>query len=168
MIVMVSIPRQQYRGIRAHLFRNREEQGCFLFAHTFINSGIINLFVKRVHLIKEDKWDHQSSFHLELSEKEKVKVMLMARKNNYDLIECHSHISAGAAGFSVTDLHGLDEFIRYVWWKMPGSIYTALVWTKNDIAGQTWLPKQSMPLPISEIRIVNKKPALIPLRGPYG
>jgi len=155
MIVIVSIPRQKYRFIRAHLFKGQKEQGCFLFVDTHFSGAVVNLYVKEVHLIKADKWDHQSNFHLELKDEEKVKVMLKALKNNYDLIECHSHRSSGAASFSHSDAHGLEEFVQYIWWKLPGRIYGALVWTKNDIAGEVWLPKKSVPLSISEIRIIN-------------
>ena len=155
MVVMVSVPRQKYRFIRSHLFNGAKEQGCFLFVDASINGAVINLFVKEVHFIKTDGWDHQSDFHLELSEKEKVKIMLKARKSNYDLIECHSHQFSGVAKFSSSDTYGLDEFIPYVWWKLPGKIYGALVWTKNDIAGLVWLPKRSAPLAIREIRIIS-------------
>jgi hypothetical protein len=155
MIVMLSIPRQKYRFMRTHLFKGHKEQGCFLFTDVRFYGAVLNLFVKEVHLIKADKWSHQSEFHLELKDEEKIKVMLAARKKNYDLIECHSHCSLGMAQFSPSDVHGLDEFIRYVWWKLPGKIYGALVWTENDVTGKVWLPQNSIPLPISEIRIIN-------------
>jgi len=156
MVVLVSIPRQKYRSIRAHLFKDWKEQGCFLFVDTLLTGGVINLCVKRVHFVKPDKWDYQSSFHLELKDKEKVKIMLMARKDSYDLIECHSHCSTGVAKFSPSDKYGLEEFVKYVWWKLPGKIYGALVWTENDVSGQVWLPKDDLPLPIREIRITAK------------
>jgi hypothetical protein len=155
MEVIVSIPRQNYRFITRHLFKGHKEQGCFLFTETHFNGGVINLKVKEAHLIKAEKWAHQSDFHLELKEEEKVKVMLKAKKLDYDLIECHSHLSCTVAKFSASDLHGLDEFIHYVWWKLPGRIYGALVWTENDVFGQVWLPKSNAPLAIREIRIIN-------------
>jgi hypothetical protein len=155
MVVIVSIPRQKYRFIKSHLFKGKKEQGCFLFMDTNFNGGIINSYVKEVHLIKANNWASRTDFHLELKDKEKVKVMLWAKKSNYDLIECHSHRTCGVAGFSASDSQGLDEFIRYVWWKLPGRIYGALVWTKNDVSGQVWLPNKSSPLPIKEIRIIN-------------
>jgi hypothetical protein len=155
MVIIVSIPRQKYRLIRSHLFKGQKEQGCFLFTDARFSGAVINLYVKEVHFIRADKWDYQSNFHLELKDEEKVKVMLMAKKFNYDLIECHSHRSSGIAKFSSSDTHGLDEFVRYVWWKLPGRIYGALVWTKNDVAGCAWLPKKNVPLSISEIRIIN-------------
>ncbi|MFH1622618.1 MAG: hypothetical protein ABIA97_05830 [Candidatus Omnitrophota bacterium] len=155
MVVLVSVPRQKYRRIRAHLFKGHKEQGCFLFTHINFNHTIINLCVKEVRLIEADKWDKQTDFHLELKDKEKVKVMLKARKNNYDLLECHSHRSLGVAKFSPSDRFGLNEFVRYVWWKLPGRIYGAVVWTENDVTGQVWLPKKNIPLPIREIRITD-------------
>jgi hypothetical protein len=155
MVVLLSIPRRVYRLIKPHLFKDANEQGCFLFSDTQINGGVINLNIKRIHLIKNDHWDYQSSFHLELKEKEKVKIMLMARRNNYDLVECHSHCTFGIAQLSSSDKYGLNEFIEYVWWKLPGKIYGALVWTENDVTGQVWLPKKKEPLSISEIRIIN-------------
>ncbi|MBU1726808.1 MAG: hypothetical protein KJ880_04180 [Candidatus Omnitrophica bacterium] len=156
MIVMVSIPRQKYRYIRSHLFKGHKEQGCFLFTDTHLGSGIINLYVKEVHCIKADNWSHQSDYHLELDDEEKVKVMLMAKKTGYDLIECHSHRFSGPAHFSHTDLVGLDEFVKYVWWKLPGRIYGAFVWTDDDLLGQVWLPKKHAPITVREIRIINK------------
>lgn len=151
---MLSIPRQKYRYIRAHLFKNHKEQGCFLFVNTYFDSAVINLYVKELHLIKSNKWDYQSDSHLELKDEEKVKIMLKAKRSNYDLIECHSH-RISEARFSLSDIRGLEEFIRYVWWKLPGKIYGAIVWTKDDVYGQIWLPKKPTPIPIREIRIIN-------------
>jgi len=155
MIVLVSIPRQKYRLIMSHLFKGHKEQGCFLLAHTYFNGGMINLQVEAIHSVKADKWDYQSESHLELSDEEKVKVMLKARKLDCDLIECHSHRSLGVARFSPSDKHGLEEFVKYAWWKLPAKIYGAVVWTENDVIGQIWLPKDSIPIPIREIRITN-------------
>lgn len=155
MVILVSIPREKYRFIRAHLFKGAKEQGCFLFADTRLEGAVVNMQVKGMHLIKENRWDHQSDFHLDLKEDEKVKVMRKAKKSGYDLIECHSHRFSGVAKFSQSDISGLDAFVRYIWWKLPGKIYGALVWTKNDIAGDAWLPKKASPIIISEIRIIN-------------
>ena len=155
MVVMLSIPRQKYRSIRTHLFRDQEEQGCFLFVDVHFYAGVINLCVKETYLLKPESWSYQSGYHLELKDEEKVKVMMMARRKNCDLIECHSHCSAGVAEFSSSDIHGLNEFIKYVWWKLPGKIYGALVWTENDVMGQVWFPQKNIPQNIGEIRIIN-------------
>jgi hypothetical protein len=156
MVVLVSIPRQKYRTLRLHLFKGQVEQGCFLFAQTYFDGGVVRLHAKEIHRIHADKWDEQSEHRLELKEEEKVKVMLKAKKLNYDLIECHSHRFCGSARLSSSDKYGLDEFVKYVWWKLPGKIYGALVWTESDVAGQVWLPKNNLPVPIREIKITAK------------
>lgn len=153
MVVLISIARQQYRLLRSHLFKGQVEQGCFLFAQTHFDGGLIHLRAKEIHCVHADKWDAQSEFNLELNEKEKVKVMLKAKKYNCDLIECHSHCLCDVARLSSSDTQGLAEFVKYVWWKLPGKIYGALVWAESDVTGQVWLPRNTLPLPIREIRI---------------
>jgi hypothetical protein len=157
MIVMLNISRRQYRLIRAHLFKQDKEQACFLLVNTYINGPVIDLCVKKVYLIKPEHWDYQSSYHLELNEKVKVRIMMMARRSDCDLIECHSHRGGGVADFSHSDEHGLDEFLQYVWWKLPGRIYGAMVWTQSDTTARVWLPKRNIPLGISEIRITRQR-----------
>lgn len=147
----LSFTKQQYDCVRTRLFRGKKEQGCFLFVTSHINGTLIELNVKDFHLIAVSGWSYQSGFHLELDEKEKIKIMIKARQQNCDVIECHSHRFSGSATFSPSDIHGLNEFVRYIWWKLPDKIYGAIVFTKSDAQGQIWLPKQRLPLPLNEI-----------------
>lgn len=155
MHVSLLFTEQQYRCVRKHLFRGKKEQGCFLFVDGNIGTLAISLKVRDIHIVNADGWSYQSGFHLELDEMEKVKVMLKAREYDCALVECHSHRFNGEAYFSSSDVHGLEEFVRYVWWKLPGKIYGAVVFTKSDTKGQIWLPKHIKPLPLSEINIIN-------------
>lgn len=157
MRVILSFTEQQYSLVRKHLFTSKKEQGCFLFVTSDMDTSLILLNVKDVHLIGASGWSYQSGFHLELDEQEKVKVMLEARKYNCDLVECHSHCFSGLATFSPSDVHGLDEFVQYIWWKLPGKIYGAIVFTKSDVWGQIWRPKETAYIPISEIRVVDSR-----------
>lgn len=157
MRVTLSFTEQQYSLVRKHLFTGKKEQGCFLFVTSDMDTSSILLNVKDVHLIEAFGWSYQSGFHLELDEQEKVKVMLKAREYECDLIECHSHRFSGLAAFSPSDTHGLDEFVQYVWWKLPGKIYGAIVFTKSDVRGQIWLPKEAVSIPISEIRVIDNR-----------
>jgi len=155
MHVALFFTEQQYNLIRLHLFKGKKEQGCFLFVSSTIDSPSIELKVKDIHKVEAYGWSHQSGCHLELEEKEKVKVMLKAREYACDLIECHSHRFDGSATFSPSDVHGLSEFVQYIWWKLPGKIYGAVVFTKSDIRGRIWLPKQDKPVSISEIKVID-------------
>jgi hypothetical protein len=110
-----------------------------------------------IYLIPQKAWDFQGQAYLELSEEEKVKIMIMARNRNFSLIECHSHRSPhGVAEFSPSDLKGLEEFIGYVRWKLPGKKYGALVWAESTVKGLIWDCKRPAPLPINEVSIVGK------------
>ncbi|MDD5464914.1 MAG: hypothetical protein PHP73_01005 [Candidatus Omnitrophica bacterium] len=157
MRVILFLTEQQYNLVRSHLFKGKKEQGCFLFVNSIMDAQLIELKVKDVHKVEAGGWSYQSGCHLELEEKEKVKVMLKAREYGCDLIECHSHRFGGLATFSPSDIHGLSEFVRYIWWKLPGKIYGAVVFTKSDVRGQIWLPKQENSVFISEIKVIDNK-----------
>lgn len=121
--------------------------------------------VEDIYLIPETAWDFQGQAYLELSEEEKVKIMVMARNRDSSLIECHSHRGPyGMADFSPSDVKGLEEFIGYVRWKLPGKKYGALVWAENSVNGVLWNGRNSSPLPIDEIRIVGKDGKLRTIR----
>ena len=96
-------------------------------------------------------------YYLELSEKEKVKIMIMARERDCNLIECHSHQSPyGLAYFSPSDILGVEQFISYVRWKLPGKKYAAMVWTKSSVYGQVWDPNNPTLIPVKEVCIIKK------------
>ncbi|MFH1882189.1 MAG: hypothetical protein ABIL62_05705 [Planctomycetota bacterium] len=147
---------QHYNLVRAYLFKGKHEQGCFLFVDSSNDGSSITLRIKEIHFIGSDGWNFQSGYHLELNEEEKVRVMQKARELNCHLIECHSHRFGGIASFSPSDIKGLGEFVQYIWWKLPNKIYGAVVFTKNDLQGQIWLPKDEAPKRIAEITVVDK------------
>jgi hypothetical protein len=131
--------------------------------------------VEAIYLIPEKAWDFQGQAYLELSEEEKVKIMIMARKDDFSLIECHSHRSPHVlADFSPSDVKGLEEFLGYVRWKLPGKKYGALVWAENSVEGVIWDGKRPLPLAINEASIVEKNGKLKsvgrirPRRGFFG
>jgi hypothetical protein len=146
-----------YRALRKHLFKGKEEQGAFLFAIDATGFSEMTLKVEDVYLIPPEAWDVQKSYYLELSQTEKVKIMLMARKRNCHLIECHSHRSRyGMKFFSPSDIYGLKEFITYVRWKLPGKKYGALVWTKKSLYGELWDPNSLSPHTLKGFYIISR------------
>jgi len=165
MDVNIIIPARLYEVLKQHLFKGRKEQGAFLFASETSGTSWVNLVAEDIYLIPSEGWDVQESTYLELSEEEKVKVMLMARKRNCHLIECHSHRSLYAAAcFSPSDIYGLEEFVGYVRWKLPGKKYGALVWTKSSVCGQVWGGTNPSPIPVKEVRIMKKDGTYQPIK----
>lgn len=157
MDVNIVIPEKLYKALKRHLFEGRKEQGAFLFASETSSTSEMNLTAEDIYLIPPEAWDVQELTYLELSEEEKVKIMIMARKRDCHLVECHSHRSPyGAACFSPSDIYGLEEFVSYVRWKLPGKKYGALVWAKDSVSGQVWDGTNPSPLPVKEVRIIRK------------
>jgi hypothetical protein len=155
--VNVIIPERLYRSLAKHLFKGSLEQGAFLFATDSSISGEPALEVKNLYLIPSEAWDVHSPYYLELKDTEKVRIMKMARQLDCHLIECHSHRhSSGPARFSPSDISGLDEFVEYVRWKLPGKKYGALVWTESSVYGQVWNGGQASPTDVSEVRIAKR------------
>jgi hypothetical protein len=155
MRVYVSIPEKLYLSLAAHLFEGSEEQGAFLFASELNGAGEMTLAVEDVHLIAPEGWDAQESYYLELSDDEKVRIMRAARERDCHLIECHSHRHHGSPGFSESDIRGLEEFIGYIRWKLPGKKYGALVWTASSVTGRIWDGTQAPPVQVDEVRIAR-------------
>ncbi len=151
------IPENLYQALKKHLFKGRKEQAAFLFATDATGFSGMALKVEEIYLIPAEAWDVQKSYYLELSEAEKVKIMLMARKRECHLIECHSHRSRyGMAFFSPSDIYGLEEFIGYVRWKLPGKKYGALVWTNKSVYGQFWDPASLTPRTLKGVYIISR------------
>lgn len=153
----ILIPEDLYQALRKHLFKGNKEQGAFLFATDTTGFSEMALEVEDIYLIPAEAWDVQKSYYLELSQEEKVKIMLMARKRDRHLIECHSHRNpCEMVYFSPSDIYGLEEFISYVRWKLPGKKYGALVWTKTSVYGQVWDPSNVTPLAVKGVYIIRK------------
>jgi hypothetical protein len=151
------IPESLYQALRKHLLRGKKEQGAFLFATDATGFSGITLKVEGIYLIPGEAWAVQKSYYLELSQAEKVKIMLLARKRDCHLIECHSHRGPhGMAIFSPSDIYGLEEFISYVRWKLPGKKYGALVWTKKSVYGQLWDPGSLTPRTLKGVYIISR------------
>ena len=158
MDIKIIIPEKIYKPLRQHLFKGVKEQGAYLFATEKSSPSETNLIAEDIYLIPAEAWDVQGEGYLELSEEEKVKIMIMARKRDCHLVECHSHRSPyGVAQFSPSDIKGLNEFVTYVRWKLPGKKYAALVWTRNSVSGMMWDGQNTSSFPVKEVRILMEK-----------
>jgi hypothetical protein len=153
---IVVIGHRYYVKLMTHLFHGTTEQGAFLFVTEQDDNGNILLLVNDIYLVPEEGWDHRSWAYLELNEKEKVKIMLMAREKGCCLVECHSHrFPASKAVFSISDEKGLEEFLGYVKWKLGGKTYGAIVFGKSSMEGKVWPGATLPPVPISQITVMK-------------
>ena len=152
----VLISKNLNNSLKAHLFKNQKEQGAFLFARDSTTNNQLNLIVDDIYLIPSQAWDEQESYYLELSNNEKVKIMKMARERDCNLIECHSHPHQEIARFSPSDVKGLEDFVGYVRWKLPGKKYGAIVCSQSSTFGLVWNKNGRSPVSIDEILVVQE------------
>ncbi len=149
----VLLSQTQYKKLKRHLFNDDSEQGAFLFARRKQKRDMLDFVIDEIYFVPTDRWRFRNAGYLELEEKEKVKIMLKAREIGADVLECHSHVSSTKASFSFFDLEEMQKFIQYVWWKLPEKIYGALVWSRKDVNGVIWLPKQYEPITIESVEV---------------
>src|SRR5688572_24247041 len=101
---LITIPIAIYEKLRTHLFQNELEQGAFLFADIDQNANEINLEVQDLYLVQPNGWQVQLEVYLEMKDSERAKIMALARKGGYAVIDCHSHPgSDGEVQFSISD-----------------------------------------------------------------
>lgn len=54
------------------------------------------------------------------------------------LVELHSHPNQRGACFSWSDLHGFDDFVPHVMWRLGGRPYVAVVMAVDSLDGVVW------------------------------
>ncbi len=75
----------------------------------------------------------QSKLHVELDDAVRPRVIKTAWDTGRSLMEAHSHGDRGRAEFSPSDLHGFEDWVKHVRWRLRGRPYVALV-----KAGKAW------------------------------
>jgi hypothetical protein len=107
----------------------RPEEVVFLYA-TYADY----LFeIRRVEPMARGDIASRSQLHVELADRVRPRVIKTAWDTDRCLIEAHSHGDGGRAEFSASDLHGFNDWVKHVRWRLGERPYVALV-----KAGETW------------------------------
>ena len=69
-----------------------------------------------------DKFENRSSFHFELSDEIRAKIIKKAHDLDCSIIEFHSHLGYYPACFSSSDWCGFEEFGRMYYGDLKGNI----------------------------------------------
>lgn len=154
MTVTLDIPLSVYRALRQHLLpeNSRLEQGGFLFARCSIDAvrGPDFQFIDWMPLQRVD-YDSQYQDFLELSDAARARVIKRAHDLGASLVEFHSHRSAYPAAFSPSDLHGFEEFVPHVHWRLKGRPYAAVVVAPSGFDGLAWTGSPNAPVQLDRI-----------------
>lgn len=128
-----------YCSLLNHLFPGPLEQGVFLFANPVVTGDNLELAVVDMYPVLPEGWLVQDEDYLEMSDKERAKIMKMARDGGFAVIDCHSHPGArDKAWFSPSDRRGITEFAGYAKWKLSGMPFAAMVWGESSVDAVVW------------------------------
>jgi hypothetical protein len=96
----------------------------------------------------------RSGLHVSLADDVRPRVIKTAWDRDRCLIEAHSHGRWGYAEFSRSDLHGFEEWVGHVRWRLRGRPYAALVKADDQWDALVWAD-DAKPGAISAIEITN-------------
>lgn len=168
MLHRIIIPENIYRDVYSHLLQNELEQAAFLFANENTSPSTCELLVKDAYLVHGEGWETQEDIHLEMKDTERAKIMALARKGNFSVIDCHSHPNTEyKAWFSASDVHGITDFALYAKWKLSGRPFGAMVWTDSSMDSVIWKNEFESAITADEIIILSKPSKIIVPEGTW-
>lgn len=149
----VRIREDHFGTLRSALTKPEE----VVFAFSTFEDGIFE--VVRLEVMTGADVESQSSLHVTLADEVRPRLIKTAWDSGHCLIEAHSHGPRGPAGFSPSDLHGFDDWVPHVRWRLGGRPYAALV-----VAGQSWdalaWVESSQPVAVQALEITRDGEAI--------
>lgn len=156
-MVIIRLSKHDFKKIIRHLNKKTEQVAFLFFSRT--NDGEQAIFnVVDYYLVPRCELIHESPYHAEVSEEAQAKVIKMAWDRKLALGEIHSHTgSSEGTTFSPSDLHGFDDFVPHVWWRLKGRPYLALVFGRSDFDALAWISNPGDPVGIGLVVVGNEE-----------
>jgi hypothetical protein len=132
-MIAISINPDIWNLVSGHLLQtsSEKEQPAFLFGRYEPDQSAIRIIDQQ--LMTDDDFVSQRNDYLELRDPTRAHLIKRAHTQHACLIEIHSHPGALRAAFSSFGLHGLEETVRHMQWRLHGQPYVAIV-----VAGDTY------------------------------
>jgi hypothetical protein len=147
----VSFDQGQYDNLRVHL-TGSIEQVCFLAA----DEEDFVFKVRDWRPMPADAFDHQSAYHVSLTDEARAEVIKWAWDQGACLVEAHSHVG-GVAAFSWSDVYGFDQWVPHVRWRMRGAPYAAIVAAADTFDGFAWFDHSPQPVQLDKLRVGDRE-----------
>jgi hypothetical protein len=141
---------------RAHLLRgtrHEDEQVAFFFSEPYAGDRLLRL--SDVYFVQPEQFVIQSGFHVRLSDEVRQDLIRRAWDSGAGLVEAHSHPCPGSVDFSPTDLHGLDEWVPHLWWRLKRRPYAALVFGYESFDALAWIEGADQPEPVERLSVAG-------------
>jgi Prokaryotic homologs of the JAB domain len=143
----ISMTKPMYADLRKHL-RGNIEQAAFLLVDAFAED---TLTARDMRLIADHEFDIQTSFHIALGDAPRADLIRWAWEQDGCLVEVHSHGDKGPACFSASDLHGFQQWVPHLWWRLGGRPYAAVVTAGDTFDGLVWRESADVPAQLDRI-----------------
>ena len=101
--------------------------------------------------VADEEYETLTDFHVALTDELRASIIRQAWTEQRSLIELHSHGPSGRARFSPSDLHGFEDWVPHLWWRLRGCPYAALVATGESIDGLAWVSSSTEPEQVEHI-----------------
>lgn len=139
MTFFLDIDRGLKRRFWAHLLQNELEQAAFVFAKAKVHGSSTTFKALDAWLLPPEDFEVQTSYHIELADSVRGRVIKHAWDTNTCLVEFHSHPrDRGSASFSGSDLAGFDEFVPHCRWRLRGRSYAAILVNEAGVDTLLW------------------------------
>lgn len=154
MPVTLRLPAAVYQAARRHLLpvHSRLEQGGFLFSRYVAEDGRNPVFTYIDWTpLKADDYVEQYQDYLELTDAARARIIKRAHDLDTCLVEFHSHPGSYPAAFSPSDMHGFEEFVPHVRWRLKGKPYAAVVIAPSGFDALAWVDTANTPVQLHTI-----------------
>jgi len=154
-MAFISIARKTYSDAQTHLAKRPEQVGFFL-ADWNECQQLFSVRIWRPLAAKD--LEFRSDFHVSLKDQIRPQIIKWAWDNNGCLIEAHSHGRDGSATFSASDLHGFEDWVPHVRWRLKSRPYAAIVTAGDHFDALAWIRPQGACEQIETVVIVGEEP----------
>lgn len=146
-----AIPDDLYLACKAHFTGEVEQAGFFLAESA--DDGQFSMQEWRP--LRPETLQAQEKHYLELVESARADVIRWAWEAGLCLVEVHSHIGWPIAAFSCSDIHGFDEWVPHLWWRLSGRPYAAMVLAGDTFDALAWITGPRTPEQVQFIHLAS-------------
>ncbi len=147
----------QHGKLKDALLCRKEESAVFLVAGFFENKSGVHFVVRDVLVPKDDDYESRGVYHIQVSPIFFNRAISLAEANRVTVIQCHSHpFDEGQPSYSPTDDRGESISSKTLYDCLNGVPMGSLLFGKNKITGRVWLSPGKKPVPIDELRLVDR------------
>lgn len=150
-MITLSLPAEIYARLSDHLSSTEMEQVAFLFTEPPAPDGALR--ATEIYCVPPDGFEFQSGYHVALTDDMRAHVIKRAWGRGGTLVEVHSHSDGPPVWFSLSDLHGFEDWVPHVRWRLHGRPYIALVFGGDGFDALVWEGTDGAPSPLAGIAV---------------